>query len=208
MVGVWQSRTQHPGPARQAFLNAIAADPNYIAPRLALAHLDVETGNLDEARQMLQTILSRQPKNAPALLASGILEERSGHESVARERFRAVMDTEPGNVEALTHFAFMLAQENADEALRYAQMAVELAPTYAEAQDTLGWVYYRKGLSGDALLHFKTAVSEQPTAVRRYHLALAYAKLGEKQLAQENQNAALQMDPELKVTEPLQGSSR
>jgi len=72
-----------------------------------------------------------------------------------------------------------LAADNPDEALKYAQSAVELAPEAGFAQDTLGWVHYRKGIYDGALRCFDRAVQREPTAVNKYHLALAYSRTGD-----------------------------
>ena len=49
------------------------------------------------------------------------------------------------NLFALNNLAYALAMADPDEASKLAQRAAELAPDNATVQDTLGWVYYRKG---------------------------------------------------------------
>ena len=113
------------------------------------------------------------------------------------------MHTDSNNAEALNDLAYLLADDKPDEALKYAQTAVELAPDAAASHDTLGWIYYRKGIYASALNSFKVAVGKESTAIRQYHLALAYAKTGNRKGAQEHLTTALKLDPKLPMSEPL-----
>jgi tetratricopeptide (TPR) repeat protein len=182
---------------------ATAADPNYVPAHLALADVDISLGKLDEARHTLQAVLSKQPRNTQAKLRLGTVEETAGDLAAAREQYREVVQWEPRNVTALNGLAFTLAPDNPDEALKYAQSAVELAPEDPIAHDNLGWLYYRKGVYYTAVEHLKSSVAKDPNALHRYHLALAYAKLGNKQLAQENLDAALRLDPKVQASDPF-----
>jgi Flp pilus assembly protein TadD len=48
-----------------------------------------------------------------------------------------------------------------------------------EADDTLGWVYYRKGLVQHAISAFERAAAKAPTnPTYQYHLGLAHLKQG------------------------------
>jgi tetratricopeptide (TPR) repeat protein len=65
-----------------------------------------------------------------------------------------------------------------DEALKLATVAQEQLKR-PEAEDTLGWVYYRKGLMQHAIASFERAVSKAPAnPVYQYHLGLAQLKDG------------------------------
>ena len=80
----------------------------------------------------------------------------------------------------------------------------EMKPENADFLDTLGWVYYRKGIYLTAVTNLKAAVAKKPTAEFQYHLALtAYGKAGNQEKAQENLKAALQLDPKLAMPEQL-----
>lgn len=50
------------------------------------------------------------------------------------------------NLFALNNLAYALALDDPDEALKFAEKAVEIAPDEPTVQDTLGWVCYRKGM--------------------------------------------------------------
>jgi Tfp pilus assembly protein PilF len=94
-----------------------------------------------------------------------------------------------------------LASVDADEALKFAQKAAEIAPDTAAVQDTLGWVYYRKGIYSAAVGYLKKAVAKEPTPRRQFHLAMSYLKSGDQDLGQRMLKTALQQDPNLPKTE-------
>jgi tetratricopeptide (TPR) repeat protein len=129
------------------------------------------------------------------------LEENSGNRAGAALHYRAVLDIDGSNIVALNNLAYSLAMTNPDEALGLAQKAAELAPDNAGVQDTLGWVYYRKGIYAIASKYLKTAVAKEPTARRQFHLGMAYLKAGNQELGQKTLSAALQKDPTLSRTE-------
>ena len=65
--------------------------------------------------------------------------------------------------------------EKLDYALQLAQTAVQVMPKAPEAQDTLGWVYYKRKAAEPAVQAFRQTVAlaaENPTY--HYHLGLVY----------------------------------
>ena len=189
--------------ARAAFEAARASDPGDAGAGLALAELDISTGQLQEARARLAAILARDPANFGALLTMGIVEERAGDRAAALPYYRKAVDVEPDNVTALNNLAYTLADfaNRPDEALKYAEHALELAPDDAAVEDTLGWVLYKKQLFASAVLHLRDSVAREPTARRKLHLALTYLKMGDTALARKTLQAAINMDPSLPEAE-------
>ena len=65
-------------------------------------------------------------------------------------------------------------------AVALALAAAKWAPSQADADHTLGWVYYRNGLPSLAIAAFRRSVKEDPTnPMYLRHLALAYVKAGD-----------------------------
>jgi tetratricopeptide (TPR) repeat protein len=100
---------------------------------------------------------------------------------------------------ALNGLAYLLADQanQPDEALKFAQQAKELAPYDPYVDDTLGWVYYCKGLYPVAVKHLEAAVAREPSARRKYHLAMSYFKSGDRPRGTALLNQALKMDSTL-----------
>ena len=128
-------------------------------------------------------------------------DEQAGDSPAAIARYRAVIRIDRANLIALNNLAYLLALNDPDEALKYAQQAVELAPDEATIQDTLGWVYYRKGLSGMAVRYLKAAVEKESTPRRQFHLGMSYLRIGDQAAGQKMVREALAKEPNLAKTE-------
>ena len=95
----------------------------------------------------------------------------------AMEYFQRVVDLEPRSFIAANNLAWLYAErgERLDYALQLAQSAVQAVPKSPEANDTLGWVYYKRQAAPAAVAAFRQAVAlagENPTY--HYHLGLAH----------------------------------
>ena len=97
-----------------------------------------------------------------------------------------------GKTSLVYHLAWMYADggEKLDEALKLAQTATQAMPDVPELMDTLGWVYYKKGLTAVAIEQLQKAVAlddvaaknnnANPSPVYRYHLGMALKAKGDK----------------------------
>lgn len=187
--------------ARTAFTAAVAADPKYLPAKLELAQAEVEDNRLDAAERLLNEVVASDPRNVLARLMLADAKATGGRRVEAIAGFRSVLDLDGSNVIALTNLANLIVVDNPDEALRFAQRAVELAPDDVTTQDALGLVYYRKGIYSSAVQHLKLAVAKEPTPRRQFHLAMTYLKAGDKDRGQQLLSAALKTDPNLTNTE-------
>ncbi len=62
--------------------------------------------------------------------------------------------------------------------------------------DTIGWIMYRKGLYRSAVGYLEIAAKGQADPVIRYHLGMAYLKLGDKR-GEATLRAAMKSAPDL-----------
>ena len=84
-----------------------------------------------------------------------------------------------------------------------AQGVVQKNPNVAGFVDTLGWVYYKKGLYAAAIEQLQKAVkvdeaaaranNSSPSATYHYHLGMALIAKGDKQGARRELEAALKL---------------
>ncbi len=184
--------------ARKAVEAAKAARPNSLEADLALAQLDMAEGKSDEARKRLSNVIAAQPANKAGHQLMAQLETISGNNAAAIEQYRELVALDAKDAMALNALAYILAEEKKpDEALAYAQKARELAPENPAIADTLGWIYYLQGRYEPALVQLGAATNKEVTAVREYHLALAYLKAGKPELGRQTLNVALKMNPNL-----------
>jgi tetratricopeptide (TPR) repeat protein len=181
--------------ARAAFEAAKADDPASLGPQLSLVQIDMLDGKLDNARQRLNDILSKDKSNTTARQWLGDIDTLRGQQDSAIKHFREVVAADSSNAEAYNNLAYLLIDQQPDEALKFAQRAVELAPDRPAYADTLGWALYRKGLYDAAIQYLKRATAEKGDAVWTYHLAMAYAKSGDLATGRRILRTALQQDP-------------
>ena len=184
--------------ARVSFEAAKAVDPAYVAADFGLAELDLTEGKLDSARNRLSAVLNTNPDNLDARLLLGMVEEVGGRYDLAVTHYRKVLQLESRNLYALNNLAYRLANnDQIDEALKFAQQALEIGADNPAVQDTIGWAYYRKGLYKNALQYLTSAVAGGKVPVRMYHLVMVYAKLGDQKRARETFDMAYKIDPSL-----------
>jgi tetratricopeptide (TPR) repeat protein len=186
--------------ARTAFLAARAIDPKVDSVNLALINLDLMDHKVDDARRALEARLHANTNDTMARLWLANLDEEGGDHAGALKEYRRVVDADPRNAQALNNLAYLLVdyKHEPEEALQYAQKAQEIDPMNPNFTDTVGWVMYRKGLYTLAVKDFAEAASKPgAAAVCNYHLAMAYAKLGDREHGLAALNVALRTNPKL-----------
>ena len=197
LLGEAYIQNGHSAEARKAFEAAKAADFKLSAADLALANLDWRENHPEAAKQRLTAIVKADPKNEAAHLMLAEFLGSTGDQASSIAEYRSVLALNGSDVIALNNLAWALAAKSPDEALKYAQQAAELAPNSAAVQDTLGWIYYRKGIYQSAVDYLKEAVAKESTPQRQFHLAMSYLKAGDRELGQKTLQTALAKDPDL-----------
>jgi tetratricopeptide (TPR) repeat protein len=115
---------------------------------------------------------------------------------LSEKHYRACLEADPKFAPAANNLAYILAEGNRDlnEALKYAQAAKAVLPEDPNVADTLGWVYYKKGIYDSAIAEFKASLAKAPeNQTMMYHLGLAYYKKGEPERAKAELERALKL---------------
>ena len=191
--------------ARKALAATVAANPKSTEPLLVSAGLDFNDGQLAGARSTLKNLIRLDDKSVDALLLSGQVEEASGNYADAIVHYRKALALDGGNVFALNNLAYLLSRDSAhiEEALGMARRAREQVPESPEVLDTLGWLYYRKGLYDLAAKELEQALAKAEWPAIQFHLALTYNRLGNTVKGGRLLAAALAKDPKLADSEVL-----
>jgi putative PEP-CTERM system TPR-repeat lipoprotein len=181
--------------ARNAFERARAADPYMVAPDLSLARMALQDGRVDESQAALEKLTRRLAKDETAHLWLGHIALMKNEYQKAIQEYQNVLSINPKNVNALNNLAYILSEHanQPERALAYAQQARELAPNSAAVANTLGKLYYRKGLYSLAVPLLKEAVDREKTESRVFDLGLAYIKDGDIINGREALTAGLKM---------------
>jgi tetratricopeptide (TPR) repeat protein len=116
----------------------------------------------------------------------------------AQKRYEAIVARNQRAAIASNNLAWLYAEQggNLDMALQLAQAAKVQMPDSAPINDTLGWVFYKRDLPGQAIPVFEESVARDPSnPYYHYHLGLAYVKAGQAVKAQASLDRALRLDP-------------
>ena len=198
MVGRFQLASGKPAEAEGAFLKGIELAPEFTAPYYQLGLLYAAQKKFPEAEARLAKVLEKNDRNVGAHALLGMVLNSQGKIDAANKEYRKVLTLSPKNPLAANNLASNLADGggNLDEALKFAQIAREAAPEEPGVGDTLGWVYYRKGLIDSAYPLIADAAGKMKNnASVRYHHGMVLAKKGRNREAAAELNAALSLDP-------------
>lgn len=209
VLGEWLSKAGDQAGAKNAFLAAQAADPKSAQADFQLAQLEANEGKMEEAHKHFAELAKREGYQLTGQLWLANIDDYTRNYPAAINGYRKVLTIDPQNVIALNNLAYLLASQTneADEALEFAQRAHELAPDNPDAEGTLGWILYRKGLYDTARKYLQDAVtkdgesSTQNAALRKYHLGETYLKLGNRESGLKAMYAALKINPNVSKIE-------
>ncbi|HYJ46042.1 MAG TPA: tetratricopeptide repeat protein [Pyrinomonadaceae bacterium] len=176
---------------------ALELDQNYLAAYFDLAALFVNTNQQEQAIAEYRKIIERKPDDASTYTLIGMLEDSRGNRDAAIENYRKAVELDPNSAIAANNLAWNYAaygKGNLDEAQALSQGVVQKFPDVPGFLDTLGWVYYKKGLSGPAVEQLQKVVAKAgDSASYRYHLGMALAGKGDKVGARRELEQALRL---------------
>jgi tetratricopeptide (TPR) repeat protein len=168
---------------------AIESDPANLDGYRLLGQLYVSQKRLAEATTQFQTIAERNPTSVSAQTIVGVLLDMQKKTADARARYERALRLDPHAAVAANNLAWLNAQDgqNLDIALQLAQVAKSRLPESPEVNDTLGLVYYKKGLHALAIPPFLSSTEKDPAnADYHFHLGLAYAGAGDAVKARQS----------------------
>jgi tetratricopeptide (TPR) repeat protein len=199
---------QHNAQGAEEELNrALAIDSSYLPAYSALGSLYINTKQEDRAIAEYQKIIAQRPENPTPYTLIGMLEDQRKNYDAAAENYRKALEKDPNTVIAANNLAWLYAtvpgKGNLDEAVRLAQGVVQKNPNIAGFIDTLGWVYYKKGLSAAAVEQLRKAVAlneadarkanASPSASYHYHLGMALKAQGNLEESKRELEAAVRL---------------
>ena len=165
-----------------------------------LAILYEAAGKEKEAFQALETGLEKFPGDLDLLYQKGMTLEKQGRREEAMAVMHEILQIDPEHSDAINYIAYTLAESGAqlDKALELAEKALELN-NVGHIQDTLGWVYFKRGNYPKALHYLKIAVEAMPSdPIVLQHLGDIYAAMGKNQEARDIYEKVLEISPEEK----------
>ena len=183
----------------QKLRKTIEVDPSNVQAYELLGRLYLSQQRLDEALAEFDGLAKVHPRPVQAHTLAGVILEAKKMPDEARKRYEQALAIDPEMPVAANNLAWMYVQTdgNLDVALQLAQAATRRLPDSAAMQDTLGWIYYKKGLAGLAVPPFERSVKLDPkNPIFHYHLGLAYLKAGDSGRARVSLQEALALSPD------------
>jgi tetratricopeptide (TPR) repeat protein len=194
--------------AEAALRRTLELDPGFVPALNALGALYVNTNRPEEAIAEFRRMSDKRPDDPTPYMLIGMVEDGRKNYDASTEAYRRALTINAENAFAANNLAWNYAEYgkgNLDEAVRLAQGVVQKFPDEPGYADTLGWVYYKKGLNAAAVEQLQKAVRQTTargaeSATYRYHLGLALAAVGRKPEARQQLQQALNPSKGNKLT--------
>jgi tetratricopeptide (TPR) repeat protein len=201
LKSVIYGKQQDAGQAEVALRRALELDSGFVPALNALGSLYVNTNRPDQAIAEFRRMGEKRPDDPTPYMLIGMVEDGRKNYDASTEAYRHALTINAENAFAANNLAWNYAEYgkgNLDEAVRLAQGVVQKFPNEPGYGDTLGWVYYKKGLHAAAVEQLQKAVRlttarGADSALYRYHLGLALAAMGRKPEARQQLQQALNM---------------
>ncbi len=150
---------------------------------LFLGSLYEEIEEYEKAEDILKKGLSIDTENTKILFRLGVVYDKWEKKSDCIDSMKRVIQLDPNHANALNYLGYTYAEmgQNLDEAEQLILEALKFKPNDGYITDSLGWVYYKKGLFKKALEILEKAVSlvpDDPTMLE--HLGDAHFELKNK----------------------------
>lgn len=126
--------------ARDAFNRSIEADPNYVNPFLALAGLEMETGNLPEVTRLCETVIALNPHIVEAQYFNGVACLNLKKLDSAQASIEKVQAAGPSRFLAGSHYTLgsvFAEKKQYDSAAREFRLFLNAAPQDTPVADQL-----------------------------------------------------------------------
>ena len=165
--------------ALENFNKALKIDPRFTPAVINLGNIYRIQKNAQQAIAQFKKAAEINPKNFSPYFNLGMIYQAEKKNKLAIENYEKALSIIPESVPAQNNLAWLYAEQSIklDDALKLAQKAKTAVPINGGITDTLGWVYYKKGLYKEARNTLEEAIKlspDEPTI--HHHLGLTYYK--------------------------------
>ncbi|MBW1724711.1 MAG: tetratricopeptide repeat protein, partial [Deltaproteobacteria bacterium] len=140
------------------------------------------------AENVLKQGLEMEPDNTRFHFRLGVVYDKWGRKADSIKAMKTVIRLDPKDANALNYLGYTYADlgEKLDEAERLIKAALEEKPDDGYITDSLGWVYFKKGLFEKAVKYLEKAVNLVPDdPIILEHMGDAYLEISHKEKALE-----------------------
>jgi len=194
MIGEVLLREGKSAEAVKSFEKSKAANPDYPAPYMSLAMINVFAGKQEKGIEELKSLIQRAPDNLKALITLGTLLEAGGKSDEAAQYYKKAEAT--GKVEAYSSLAnHYLGRRDIGKAVAYLDKAIEKEPKNAFHYELKGKALMADKRYKDAFEVFDALEKIDPKLAHGRKLDALLA-LNDHKRALELVNGRLAKDPE------------
>ncbi len=189
--------------AEAAFSRSVELDKNNSAAVVQLGQVQAAKGEVDQAIATYEQAVKDHPRVPEFYSLLGGLYGSKRDWTKAQEAYQKTLALKPDDPVAANNLANVMLQNggNTDVAMSLAQTARRGMPDSPNVADTLGWIYYQKGVYGSAIsmlqealkLQSKQQAPDNPNI--HYHLGMAYLKAQKPALARQQLELVLKINP-------------
>lgn len=167
--------------AQSYYEKALELNPGYVIARVNLAVLSLRNRKTEEANAVFLEILKAYHDDADIRNGLGVCELRRGRIKEGVDHFRKAIDIQGGSPLFYNNLAYAYAEadEYLNEALKMAKEALKAEPENPVYLDTLGWVYFKRGVFDRSIELLQEALdrASEKSEVRS-HLIAVYRWMG------------------------------
>ncbi|TXH06143.1 MAG: tetratricopeptide repeat protein [Nevskiaceae bacterium] len=152
---------------------------------LAEGDLLLNAGEPDRAIKVYGEALKQTPDDADLLYGRSLVYERTARIELAEKDLRAILAKDPNDSRAMNALGYMLTVHTRryDEASQLISRALQLTPDDAAVIDSMGWVQFKLGHTGEARALLQKAYDRFPDPEVAAHLGEVMWAMGDKDQA-------------------------
>lgn len=206
LLGRVLSSQQKWNESREQLFKALDIAPGTLPVYELLVGTYLAEENPEKAIAELEDLIKANAKSAKHYLLLAMLYEKRQEFPKAAETYESMLKAIPTEHQAMNNLAYLYATEldKLEEAEKLARSAVKNSPDASRpaANDTLGWVFYKRGKYAEALTFIERAAQELSNVPEiQYHLGMARIKMGLLKEATQALELAVAGDGEYKGKE-------
>jgi tetratricopeptide (TPR) repeat protein len=182
--------------SEQSFKKALEFNSYDPTAYMALARVYAATNRIDQVVQQYETARQKFPEFLPTYIQLGRVHEERDDFDRAKQAYQDALQIDQNYTPALNNLAWLYCEHDGslNEALELAQQAKKQRPDDPHINDTLAWIYYKKGLYQSAVGLLESAVAKSAKDPGyQFHLGMVYLALGKQEQGRRTLQAALRV---------------
>lgn len=186
-------------PEARAYLQAMEIANNQQRTQVVAAEATLlrDAKQHQQAFEVLSKALEKLPNHPDLLYDHAMAAEKIDRLDVLESSLKKLIQVKPDYAHAYNALGYTLADRTTryDEAKKYIEQAIKLAPNDAFILDSLGWLQYRMKAHAQAIRTLRQALSMRPDPEIAAHLGEVLWESGDPQEAKKVWDSALKDNP-------------